>query len=109
MGIIRSPLLVWAVLASAVLTGCGSGNDVASPGPAQEDSASAESPCTRLARTVEDYDVLRPGASRAGYLIVLHKLQRDCPAQAQSSGLTGEGLHYPCPSPDAESCTDYKP
>src|SRR5438067_777001 len=49
--------------------------------------ASSVDRCARAGRIVADYNILAPGASRRGYLILLHELQRDCPTEALNRGL----------------------
>ena len=66
-----------------------------------------ESTCDRFVLNVENYNTLLPGASRAEYVTLLHKLQRDCPAEALQAGLTGEGLPQ-CTDLGEENCTMYE-
>jgi hypothetical protein len=54
-----------------------------------------------------DYDTLAPGSSRREYLVLLHKLQRDCPQVADEVGLTGAFLPR-CSRLDQENCTMYR-
>ena len=62
--------------------------------------------CARAAQIVKHYNTLAPGASRKGYLVLLHKLQRDCAKQAAKLGLTGDYLPA-CKRLDQENCTMY--
>lgn len=71
------------------------------------ETASGEGDCERFVASVEGYNTLLPGASRGEYLTLLHKLQRDCPAEARQAGLTGEGLPQ-CAALDQENCTMYE-
>lgn len=77
------------------------------PLPAETDEAGGASVCARAGDIVEDYNTLVPGASRAEYLTLLHKLQRDCPSEAEARGLTGDFLPQ-CARLDQESCTMYE-
>lgn len=93
---------VLVTLAVAALVGCGSSSDSVSPEPPSGE------PCSTFGDNVESYDVLADGASRAEYLTLLHKLQRDCPDEAQSRGLTNEGAPQ-CDHLDQENCTMWNP
>jgi hypothetical protein len=63
--------------------------------------------CSALARRVDAYDTLAAGATRAGYLILLHTLQRDCATQAERLGLTAAFLPR-CKRLAQESCSLYR-
>jgi hypothetical protein len=80
--------------------GCG-GGDNEPPAGAVHKSGSA---CAGLAANVQNYNTLV--GSRAEYLTLLHKLQRDCPGVAAKLGLTGVGLL--CESLAQENCTMYE-
>lgn len=99
LGARQKPLLALGtvVLLSAAMTlaGCGGSS-----------TASGDS-CGDLGDQVEEYDVLAPGNSREGYLVVLHTLQRDCPSEAEQRGLDISILPR-CERLDEENCTMYR-
>ena len=68
--------------------------------------ARSSSRCERAGKIVEGYNILARGASREGYLTLLHKLQRDCPTVASKLGLTGDLLPQ-CERLEQENCTMY--
>ena len=88
-----------AALTIALVAGCGSSEEAADNSPAAV--------CSRFGDNVEAYDILQPGTSRSEYLTLLHKLQRDCPDEAASRGLTNEGAPQ-CAQLDQENCTMYQ-
>src|SRR2546427_702518 len=63
--------------------------------------------CARAGEIVNRYDILAPGASRKGYLILLHTLQRDCPKEAVKRGLDSQFLPR-CHRLNQENCTMYR-
>lgn len=68
--------------------------------------ASTAKSCAASAQAVNDYDILKQGASRKGYLTLLHTLQRDCPQEAKKAGLTGDYMAK-CTRLNQENCTMY--
>lgn len=109
---------VTGVLVIAIVAGLVSGGSTAteqgtSGAAAAQPPASAPGPdettsaCTDFGANVQGYSTLEPGASREEYLTLLHKLQRDCPAEADRLGLTGEGLPQ-CRNLAQENCTMYE-
>jgi hypothetical protein len=95
------PVLVLLALAAS---GCGSSSlSEGSGGQASQPG----SRCERAGQIVTDYDTLAPGSSRREYLVLLHKLQRDCPQVADQLGLTGEFLPR-CNRLNQENCTMYR-
>jgi hypothetical protein len=72
-----------------------------------EDTADDEraARCERFGQNVENYDVL--SGSRKGYLILLHKFQRDCAEEARERGLDASVLPQ-CERLDQENCTMYR-
>jgi hypothetical protein len=74
---------------------------------ASSDSGYDASSCVQFGRNVENYDILAPGASRSGYLVLLHRFQRDCPAEAAKRGLAGDFLPQ-CKRLAQENCTMYQ-
>ena len=71
-------------------------------------SSSSDDSCSSLRTEVEEYNTLDSGSSREGYLIGLHRLQRECPAEASAAGLIGEGLPRCGNDLSAENCTAYE-
>jgi hypothetical protein len=59
--------------------------------------------CAQLATQVRDFDTLAPGNQRPTYLVLLHRLQRDCPVEARAAGLWADYLP-PCAALDQEDC-----
>ncbi len=103
----RAYLVLSLVLVALAVAGCG-GTTSSSPDTADGGASSDGSSCAQQYKNVDGYDILKPGASRGGYLTLLHQLQRNCPAEARSRGLTGEGL-APCGADlSAENCSAYQ-
>jgi len=99
---IRTALgMMLTAVAVALIAGCGSSkhNDGA--------TEATSSNCQRAARTVDGYDLTVAGASRGDYLVLLHRLQRDCPSEAETLGLTGAGLPQ-CTRETQDNCTWYR-
>jgi hypothetical protein len=97
---VRHAIVFVLILLALVSSGCGSKSGSQSAG------AAAGSSCDRAGQAVDNYDVLAQGASRMDYLILLHKLQRDCPRVAANLGLTGPYLPR-CTRLDQENCSMY--
>ena len=62
--------------------------------------------CSRFGDNVENYDILAAGASRAEYLTLLHRFQRDCGDEALARRLDSSFLPQ-CERLDQENCTMY--
>ncbi len=76
--------------------------------PASDDTTTtATDTCSAFGDNVEAYDILAPSASRGEYLTLLHRLQRDCPDEAERRALTNEGAPE-CERLDQENCTMYR-
>jgi len=88
------------------LVGCGSSESNDGVTTTAAAGASSAEMCSNFGNNVEAYDILASGASRAEYLTLLHKLQRDCPDEAAARALTNEGAPQ-CQRLDQENCTMY--
>lgn len=112
MAIIVALTIVTSALAMLTVsrsTGLGGGDESTSTGgePAGKRAAMVETPCGRRARRVADYVVGKPGSSARTYQTLLHRLQRDCPGEANRAGLAGAFLPR-CKSLAQSNCTLYR-